>query len=302
VEEFAGRQPVWGWRDDTQQIMEQQIDLAADNGVDFFLYCWYWHDNLSRINTTAIENDSKHTGMKLHFTAANKDRLRFALLIANHSGAEIIGDDNWAAAVRYWAQYFRDPLYMTVDSKPLIVLFGTSDATVTSKNLAIMQEAAVKEGFKSGLSIIGCGGNARDKEGFTHTTHYNVVPGYSAGSEQHDFSELIAATEAQWIGSAEQPYIPLLTSGWDKRPWEGPAGSNQAPGWYFTGDTPDVFKGFLKDAITWMDNNPSKTVKDRVVLIYAWNEIGEGGYLVPTLDDSDARKLKKIKELLDEYK
>ena len=37
VEEFSDREPVWGWRDDDLAIMERQIDLAADNGVDFFL-------------------------------------------------------------------------------------------------------------------------------------------------------------------------------------------------------------------------------------------------------------------------
>ena len=40
VEEFPEREPVWGWRNDDLTIMERQIDLAADNGVDFFLFCW----------------------------------------------------------------------------------------------------------------------------------------------------------------------------------------------------------------------------------------------------------------------
>lgn len=45
IEDFPGREPVWGWRHDTQEIMERQIDLAADNGIDFFLFCWYWRDD-----------------------------------------------------------------------------------------------------------------------------------------------------------------------------------------------------------------------------------------------------------------
>ena len=42
VEEFQEREPLWGWRGDVQEIVEKQIDLAADNGIDFFLFCWYW--------------------------------------------------------------------------------------------------------------------------------------------------------------------------------------------------------------------------------------------------------------------
>jgi hypothetical protein len=48
-----------------------------------------------------------------------------------------------------------------------------------------------------------------------------------------------------------------------------------------------------------MDNNPAKTTKERIVLIYAWNELGEGGYLVPTKDDPNAAKLKMIKSVVD---
>ncbi len=50
--EFADREPIWGWRDDSLQLMERQIDLAADSGLAFFAFCWYWHDD-----GTAIERE-----------------------------------------------------------------------------------------------------------------------------------------------------------------------------------------------------------------------------------------------------
>lgn len=69
VEEFSDREPVWGWRNDELEIMERQIDLAADNGVDFFLFCWYWKDNKGPINVKAIENDHHHTSLELFMKA-----------------------------------------------------------------------------------------------------------------------------------------------------------------------------------------------------------------------------------------
>lgn len=36
-----------------------------------------------------------------------------------------------------------------------------------------------------------------------------------------------------------------------------------------------------------MDANPKQTTKDRLGLIYAWNEMGEGGWLVQCRDDPD---------------
>lgn len=301
IRDYSGRQPLWGWRNDTQEIMETQIDLMADNGVDFMLYCWYWQTNRGPINVEAINNDSKHTSLRLYLNAKNKQRVQYALLVANHDGGEIIGPSNWEAAVRHWVQYFRDPLYVHVDGKPLVVLFGATDDTITNEDIAKMQETARRLGFKDGLSIAGNGSAARNKD-FNFATHYNLTTGYGAGSVEKDYQVIINHSKDRWIGTESHPYIPVITAGWDSRPWEGerPEGLGGDPCWYFTGDTPEVFKDFLGDAITWMDNNPTKTPKERLVLIYAWNEIGEGGYLVPTIDDPKAAKLKKIGELLKE--
>lgn len=297
VEEFPDREPVWGWRNDSPEIMERQIDLAAANGVDFFLFCWYWRDNNGPINVHEIESLPHHTSLELYMKAKNKHKVKFALLIANHQGSEIIGTENWQDAVKFWTQYFNDPQYITTDGKPLVVLFSTDEKSLGNTELAAMHETAKKEGFQNGLAIAGCGGGARNKQGFTHTTHYNIIPGYAAGAEEHKFQELVNATKAQWRGTEQQPYIPLLTSGWDKRPWEGTDGLNQKEGWYFPDSTPEQFRRFLEDAIQWMDNNPTKTTKERLVLIYAWNELGEGGYLVPTKGDKKAVKLKIIKKV-----
>lgn len=299
VRDFSEREPVWGWRDDTQEIMERQIDLAADNGLDFFLFCWYWKDNKGPINIPAIEKDHHHTSMELYMKAKNRNRLKYSLLIANRAGFEILGNENWESAVKYWTRFFRDPQYIKVDGKPLVVIFGTGDEAITDEQIAIMQATAQKEGFKDGLSIAGCGAPAK-KKAFTHSTHYNLTSGYADGHEEHKFQELIDKAKPNWKGSEAQPYIPVLNSGWDKRPWEGPEGLNQKEGWYFPDSLPELFKSFLKDAVRWMDDNPTKTTKERLILVYAWNELGEGGYLVPTKGDPNAAKLKMVKEVVDE--
>ena len=86
-----------------------------------------------------------------------------------------------------------------------------------------------------------------------------------------------------------------MTVGWDKRPWEGPQGLNQKEGWYYTDRTPEQFEAFLKDAVKWMNNSTNYTTKERIILLYAWNELGEGGYLIPTKGDSQAQYLKAVK-------
>lgn len=294
--EFADRKPIWGWRGDSQSIVETQINLAAEHGLDFFLFCWYWRNNKGPLNLSAIESDPKHTQLGLYLKAKNKNLLKFALLVANHEGAEIVGPDNWEAAARYWMKYFKDEQHVTIDGSPLVVIFNSSG--IDKESIERMQQVAIENGFP-GLAIAGCS-NPSPSVGFTHRTHYNIVPGYSAGSEEHAYSELVEAHKSNWTGTEQLPYIPEVTVGWDKRPWEGPEGLGTVEGWYYTNRTPQLVERFIQDAITWMDKNPTKTTKERMIFLYAWNEIGEGGYLVPTAGDPDGEYLKAVKRVAKE--
>ena len=56
-----------------------------------------------------------------------------------------------------------------------------------------------------------------------------------------------------------------------------------------------------QSAITWMANNPQATTEERLVLLYAWNEYGEGGYLAPTKGDPAGSFLKEIKRIAERH-
>ncbi len=296
VEEFTEREPIWGWRDDSQAIMERQIDLAADNGIEFFLFCWYWKDSNGPINHEAIQNLPLHTSMNMYLKAKNKNRVKFAFLVANHQGSEIKGTENWGKATEFWMQYFNDPQYVKVGGKPLVVIFNSKG--IDDEALARMQEVSKKQRLK-GLSIAGCGGT--EDKNFNYRTHYNVIPGYTNGHEEHKYAELADAQRNQWIGSEKQPYLPVVIVGWDKRPWEDKTGNGQGgakQGWYYPDHTPGQFKSLLTDAVKWMDAHPLQTPKERIILVYAWNELGEGGYLVPTKGDPEASYLKVVRDVV----
>jgi predicted glycoside hydrolase/deacetylase ChbG (UPF0249 family) len=294
LEEFPEREPIWGWRDDALDIMERQIDLAADHGLAFFAFCWYWHDNGRAINPQGIHEDPKHICLDLYLKARNRDRLKFCLLVANHAGFEIKGADNWKQAVEFWMPYLKHPQHVRVGGKPLVILFHPGDGD--REALTAMQEAARQAGLP-GLAIAGCGGGSVET-GYTHRTHYNIVPGYAAGAERHSYAELVAANRAAWGGRPEQPYIPIVTAGWDKRPWEGPQGLNQPAGSYYPDRTPAQFADFLRGALAWMDQHPDQATAERLVLIYAWNEFGEGGYVAPTKGDPDGNYLEALRSVV----
>ena len=49
--------------------------------------------------------------------------------------------------------------------------------------------------------------------------------------------------------------------------------------------TPKLVEEFMRLGVRWLDKHPDKATPQRLLLIYAWNENGEGGYLTPTAKD-----------------
>ncbi len=300
---YQNRMPLWGWRDETQKLMEKQIDLAADHGLSFFSFCWYWKDDKGPINVQEINNYFKNLPIRLFMEAKNNSRMEFCLMVANHERYEIIGQKAWKQAADYWIDIFRHPQYLKVNGKPLITIFIPKDAD--KDGLEYLQEAAIKAGFP-GVEIVGQGKGERIKGNFTLWTNYNVMPPMTRISEKHSFDELVKVNINAWYGSPEQPMIPVATQGWDRRPWEEPDGLGNGPtgkplaltSWFFEKGTPEEFRKMLEEMVRWMDEHPEQTTKDRLAMIYAWNEIGEGGWLVPCKDDPDGEYLKAIRKVV----
>ena len=278
--QFPEREPIWGWRDDDIKIMERQIDIASENGVDFFAFCWYWADDLGTFNEKAVKAKPAHTSLDLFMKAKNKHKMKFCLLIANHDGARIQGEENWRKAVDYFAEaYFTDPQYLNIDSKPVLVYFIPKDA---HPHINAMQEEARIKGY-AGLYNMSCGYNL---SGFDALTWYNSFDGINK-SKGYPYGDLCLRMERMWGSLPEGNNVaPLCMAGWDKRPWE--VNENSA---YYVWRSPERFRKQLYRAVDCVHKQ-----KNKIILIYAWNEYGEGGYIAPTKGDRKGRFLKQVKK------
>ena len=139
--------PLWGYLDESKPATaERQIAAAADHAIDAFIYDWYWYDNQPFLHR-ALEEGYLH--------AANRDRLKFALMWANHDWLNIfpykrgmkhtvltsglVSSEAFEAATDYMIEkYFCQPSYWRVNGglyfsfyelMSLIQSFGTVDAT-----------------------------------------------------------------------------------------------------------------------------------------------------------------------------
>jgi hypothetical protein len=84
--------------------------------------------------------------------------------------------------------------------------------------------------------------------------------------------------------------VPTINSGWDPRPrYNGYGGQFYGQGvqlWYVNGTPTDIANN-LRNAISWVHRYPS-AAEANACLIYAWNEVDEGGWIVPTLSNGTA--------------
>jgi len=290
--EFAAREPVWGWRDDSPDVMRRQIDYAADAGLAFFSFCWYYPEG-------AKKETPLNSALELYLKAPNRDRLQFCLLVANHGGYKI-GPNEWDAVSRRWIELFKSPAHLKVGDKPLLIIFAPGELVKSFGSAKAVREAftSLRAMAKAqGIPDVAIAACVRDSQyfkmleecGYTLFTGYNY-PGFGAtGTEKKQpFAGMIEGHLKIWDNFVESPlpYIPAVTTGWDMRPWEPAA--NPPGSMYYPDRTPAEVGRFVSQAVAWLDRHPDKATPDRLIVLYAWNENGEGGYLTPTQSDGTA--------------
>lgn len=188
------KRPLWGYFDESDPIwMEKQIDLAANHGITGFLFDWYWYEGEQFLEKPLNE---------AFLNAPNRNRLKFALMWANHSwGVWPALDDEKHQAMngnvnqssRLFLEinhseedlrnvvdfcskkYFSHKNYWKIDGKPVYSFFASDKLF---RNIApadvvrIMNEQVKKYGFP-GLYLLMNVGCCNDNEYFCG---WNRVP------------------------------------------------------------------------------------------------------------------------------
>ncbi len=296
--EFGDREPIWGWVTSTPEAMHAQIDCAADYGLSFFAFDWFCPEGADK--ATPLNN-----ALGLFLKAPNQKRMEFCLLVANHAGFRI-GPAEWDDCCEVWLTCFKHPSYVKLSNgEPLLIVlspyelnksFGGPRAVAAAfENL---REKARQAGLP-GVAIAGCW-PARNLDAQNTLPNEEVTEGYSfiTGYAMHNecawdwpkrsqpYQYLIDGHKKAWDLLAHHsslPYIPVATIGWDMRPWEKTDLPEDKQAIRYLGRSPKGVETMLLNATKWISEHPERTSLEKLLLIYAWNEYGEGGYLTPTI-------------------
>jgi len=287
--------PLWTDFDEADPAdAAREIDLAADFGVDVWMIDWYWHDGVMFYHEQLEDGFLK---------AANRSRLKFAVMWANHhwknvypasspDAASVIlpqrhSEDDMRRVTEYCIEhYFSQPNYWRIGGLPVFAIFDlrlmveTFGVSALRRVLDEMRERAARAGL-GGLHIQASHvyDPAQLREvGIDSATRYHTF-GYTYGGrpagERTTYGEAAVETVRKWQSDVAQltiPYFPDCPTGWDDSARYG-AGAHMV-----TQRTPDQYERLLRAAQHFLAEH---TVEPKAVFLSAWNEWTEDSFLLP---------------------
>ncbi len=286
------------------EVREQQAELAKYAGIEGFCYWHYWFGNGKQILERPF-NEVLSTG---------KPDFPFCLGWANHSWTGVWygapnrmlieqkypGLDDIEEHFYNLLPAFKDKRYITVDDKPLLLIFQPREIPNVKDFVSFFNELAIKNGLKGihfVASNVGMYANPNEfgMDAMTYPCQENIINHYTPlflrvkrkifkNDQLKKIYRLIDKKPInkfkyehalKYLVSNENydfNYYHTILSGWDNSPRSG---ENAI---ILTDFNVDKFRVHVKDIL-------SKTLqnKQKVVFIKSWNEWAEGNYLEPDL-------------------
>jgi hypothetical protein len=283
LDAFPERRPLLGYyAEGDPLVMDWQIKWAVEHGISFFAFDWYWDRGRRQLE------HALHQG---YLRAPFRTYLKFCVLWANHNPPGSSSEADLLAMVDYWIEsYFRRPEYLTLDSRPVVIIFspkrlrtdlGTGGVAAAFHAMRARVRGA---GFPD-IYLMGAVDDNPDDIAALSTEGYDAGTGYNypwaglkdASARRGSYDDAVDGYERIWTRIAAfgiLPYAPVTEPGWDARPWYGDRALVR------TGRSPRKFRDMLIRARTFVDRHPLPGGK-KIVLVEAWNEYGEGEVIEP---------------------
>lgn len=282
-----------------------QAEMARSYGIEGFCYWHYWFAGKRLLERPFNE-----------VLKSGEPNFPFCLAWANHSWTRTwhgapdrkLIEQTYPGLRDYEAHFysvldaFADPRYVTIDRKPIFVLFRPGELPEPQRFTDCWQELALRAGFK-GIYFLGIAGQPwnPDENGFDAAIVENpevmyvrfgsayktpIRKGYRSSLRMlaNLFQAARGVPKIYSYKDAIQYALPPLETRFEQYPCVIPSWDNTprsgAKGIVLHGSTPDLFRLHLRQAIGQV---ASKGAEKRLIFLKSWNEWAEGNYLEPDL-------------------
>jgi hypothetical protein len=277
--------PLLGYyRQGASEAADWHIKWAVEHGLSFFAFDFY-----SEGGSQMLE-DALDAFLRSRFI----DRFRFCLLWCNEGPpARMTAAELGHFAELVVPRYLKHPSHLKIEGKPVVMVLsgysfvsglGTAgarqafqdlDARCVAAGLPGVYLAFGHGGIQDAQAIadsLAAGAQAFSLYNFPYVGTSFAGPGHP-GMEA-PYSDLVVQGEALWKHWRQMTgdrFWPTVMPGWDRRPW------TKDQDLVRTGSTPARFGQALRLAREQVN-------RDRIVMLEAWNEWGEGCVLEPTVE------------------
>jgi hypothetical protein len=269
-------------RELSQSVMDRDIAYARHAGIDYWAFVYY------------PAGSGMDTGRNLYLSSHVRGDLRFCFVVE--------GSHMPPADFGQLIAAFKHPSYQTVlGGRPLLYLFNAAD--YTADDIAALRRQTRSAGLPNPY-LVGMNQSAAIASSAAKQAGVDALSAYITWTRGGGpYADLMAREQRAWDQhrATGMPVIPWVTAGLDARPrylhpvsWT----TVQADDWVQRA-TPHQVGAELQAALEWVSSNRA-AAQANAVLIYAWNEFDEGGWICPTLLHGTDR-LDAIKAVIDRF-
>ena len=277
---------------DQAASMEQEIAFAKAAGINYWAFVAYEPDN------------PMSNGLALYLASTSRGDVHFAII----SEAQQWKADNVGRQSARFADLMKLANYQTVLSgRPLFYILNQDLASVEQawagsggfKAVTKALRVACKERGLPEPYLVAMVPWPEKAKAFADEAGCDAISAYAAqnGGQNAPFRDLAQFTEQIWKRSLETgcEVIPLAMTGWDRRTrverpvfWEHNEGWDAEITRFYQAPSPEDLTAHLQSAVDWTAAHRA-AAEAQTIIVYAWNEHDEGGWLCPTLGEGAAR-------------
>jgi hypothetical protein len=268
---------------DRAEVMDREIAYAKSGHLDYWAFLAYPEDNVM------------NRGLELYLASPHRGDVHFCII----TEATQWRPDNVDATAERFSKLMAEAGYQTTPSGRPLFYFLNHGAEALKKiwggdaafhrATEALRKAARKRGLPDPYLAV-MTWDVKGAKALADAAGLDAISAYAfqGGDRSAPFERLATVVERLWDEQRRTgaKVIPLAMSGWDRRPrvmnpvpWEH---FSTPMDQYYEPPTPDQLAQHIEHAAAWCRAHPD-AADAQAVIIYAWNEHDEGGWLCPTL-------------------
>jgi hypothetical protein len=268
------------------EVMNREIAYAKSAGLDYWAFVLY------------AENDMLSLGLRSYLHSRHRGDINFCAI--TEQGRFKPTDTGY---INFLIRMIREPGYQMVLHGRPVWYFGFIDEKNVREtwgsfaDLKRKIDSVRKELTASGLQnpyLVIMDFNADQGSRWCDSLGADAISSYVAvkNTKLGVYRQLANETAVFWDSckSTGKQVVPVWDAGWNplprilhQTPWHVYPDKE-----YYSDATPDELAHHVLDGLQWLKKN-QKSAQSQCVIIYAWNEFDEGGWLCPTLGDNTSR-------------